>query len=200
MTFKERWEKFKGSAINRTLIEPVIFNTKWILVPFYLGLIIAMLTFSLTYIQQTFLMIVECYFGHEKMSVSLVELALLELVDMAMIANLVRTVITGSYNSFVNKDHGYKGENVSGGTLKISLHTSLVSISSMHLLHSFLTANQISWDELNKQIAIHLCFIAGAAFLVYIKRQHVEMEIREIALAQAEHEHEKHTVEKEVSH
>jgi len=184
---KTIWDNLKARGI-KTNIERIIFNTKWILIPFYIGLIVALLTFSITYIQSTFHMIVECYFGHEKLSVALVELAVLELVDMAMIANLIRDVITGSYNSFVAKDHGYKGENKSGGTLKINLHTSLVSISSMHLLHSFLTAHSTSWEDLMKQVTIHLCFIAGAYFLVIIKSSHVDMELKEVELHKAEQE------------
>jgi uncharacterized membrane protein YqhA len=43
-----------------------------------------------------------------------------------MIANLVKMIITGSYHSFVDKEHGFKGENANSGMLKVKISTSLI--------------------------------------------------------------------------
>ena len=58
----------------------------------------------------------------------------LELVDITMIANLIKMIITGSYTSFVNKFHKAPGEKVSSGMLKVKMSTSLVGSHSNSLI------------------------------------------------------------------
>lgn len=81
-------------------------------------------------------------------------LILLELVDMAMIANLVKMVITGSYTSFVSKNHKENTERVSSGLLKVKMSTSLVGVSSFHLLQIFIEAKTISWANMGTWLMV----------------------------------------------
>jgi uncharacterized protein (TIGR00645 family) len=100
----------------------------------------------------------------------------LEDVDIVMIANLVKMIITGSYNSFVSKSHGVEGEQVSSGALKVKMATSVMGVSSIHLLQTFINAANIPQDVITKQLMIHGAFIIGAAFLAVIDYLHSKSE------------------------
>jgi uncharacterized membrane protein YqhA len=56
-----------------------------------------------------------------------------------MIAIFVKMIITGSYHSFVDKNHGQPNESSSSGMLKVKLATSIMGVSSIHLLQSFIS-------------------------------------------------------------
>lgn len=143
-------------------IEKIIFNLKWILIPFYikLGWTLAVLLYV-------------CILHRERAGNQL--LVALEDLDITMIANLIRLGITGSYHSFVSKDHGYPHENISSGTLKIKISTSLIGVASIYLLRSFLDGQGLSlviW----KQIIIFMAFLLGGLAQAIIDNIHVKSE------------------------
>ncbi len=152
----------------KKFIETVIFSSRWLLLPFYLGLFIAMIVYTYVYVKEIYHLVSES----PTLTRDMVLLTTLELVDIVMIANLVKMIITGSYNSFVSKDHGYKGENVSSGALKVKMGSSLVGVSSIHLLQTFIDAAQINWQDFWKQIIIHVTFLIGASVLARIDYLH----------------------------
>lgn len=156
----------------KKLIERIIFSARWLLIPFYLGLFITMLIYTYVYIREIFFLIQ----GARTITKDVVLLATLELVDIVMIANLVKMIITGSYNSFVDKHHGYEGENISSGMLKVKMSTSLIGVTSIHLLQSFINAQKEDWPALQKQIIIHGVFLIGAMMLAVIDYLHVKSE------------------------
>ncbi len=100
----------------------------------------------------------------------------LEAVDIVMIANLVKMIITGSYNSFVSKTHGVDGEQVSSGALKVKMATSVMGVSSIHLLQTFINAANITDDVMHRQLLIHGTFIVGALALAVIDYLHSKSE------------------------
>jgi len=100
----------------------------------------------------------------------------LEDVDIVMIANLVKMIIVGSYNSFVSKTHGFDGEQVSSGMLKVKMATSVVGVSSIHLLQTFLNAECVTTDVLRTQLILHGAFIVGAVALAFIDFLHLKGE------------------------
>ena len=106
------------------------------------------------------------------MSKDIILLSILEFVDVVMIANLVKMVITGSYNSFVRKDHGYDNENISSGLLKVKIGTSLIGVASIHLLQTFVNSTKIGWDDIQKQIYLFCAFLIGALILSIIDFLH----------------------------
>ena len=156
----------------KKLIEKVIFSSKWLLITFYLGLFAVMLVYTYVYIGE----IVNLIRESRGLTKDVVLLATLELVDIVMIANLVKMIITGSYNSFVSKTHGYSGENVSSGMLKVKMSTSLIGVSSIHLLQTFINASNIQWNDILKQLAIHGTFVLGALVLAIIDWLHAKSE------------------------
>lgn len=164
-------------------IENIIFNARWVLIPFYLGLIIVLFIYTYIYGKEVFHLITEI----NKLDKDKIMLIILEIVDIVMIANLVKMIITGSYNSFVSKNHDYKNENVSSGMLKVKMSTSIAGVSSIHLLRSFIDAKNIEWSEINKQMAIHGIILVGSLILAYIDFLHIQGERIEHSYEKAIH-------------
>lgn len=106
-------------------------------------------------------------------------IATLEIVDIVMIANLIKMIITGSYTSFVDKYHSEAAEKVSSGLLKVKMATSLIGVSSIHLLASFINAKSTDWSDLYKQMAVHAMFLIGALILAIVNYLHEKLESHE---------------------
>lgn len=162
----------------QSLVEVLIFNAKWILSVFYFGLIALLCVFAFNTVRE----ILETLRHPGTLTVEI----LMEFLDKAMIANLVRTVITGSWHSFVNKNHGVPNENISGGMLKVKLSTSLVMIAAVHMLRIFLESHNI-----REQIMLIVLFIAASLSMVFVEYMHMKIE---------KLEHKTHTKEKESKH
>lgn len=151
-------------------IEGIIFNTRWMLIAFYFLLSCGLVIYFVASL---------VWFGKHALHQTednQAMLFLVEMMDITMIANLAKMVITGSYNSFISKDHDFVNDNVTSGVLKIKMATSLIGISSIHLLKSFVDVSKISWDSLYKQLIIHAAFIIGAAVLAYVDYLHEKTE------------------------
>ena len=162
-----------GYKINmKNWLEQVIFSSRWLLIPFYLGLFVTMLVYTSVYLKEIWHLI-GTMGVLEKDNILLITL---ELVDIVMIANLVKMIITGSYHSFVSKDHGVDGESVSSGMLKVKMSTSLIGVSSIHLLQAFINAEHVTIEVLEKQVGIHVVFLIGALVLSVIDYLHSKSE------------------------
>ncbi len=149
----------------KTIIEKTLFSSKWLLLPFYLGLMVALVVYAGINVGDIYEMIHNADTSTKETSM----LTILELVDIAMVASLVKMIITGGYHSYISKEHGYEDEKSSSGLLKIKMATSLVGVSSIHLLQTFINAGTINWDIVNKQIWIHATFLVGALILALIE-------------------------------
>lgn len=103
-------------------------------------------------------------------------LGILKLIDLLLVANLMIMVIISGYESFIEpiivgkseQKPGWLG-NVDPGTIKIKVATSIVGISSIHLLASFL-APDIDKDKLFWQVIIHLAFVLSGLLLAVIDK------------------------------
>ncbi|MBX9838236.1 MAG: YqhA family protein, partial [Silvanigrellaceae bacterium] len=99
-------------------------------------------------------------------------LGILQLVDFTMVANLLVMVIIGGYATFVSKlnleNHDDKPDwldHIDPGAIKIKLASSLIGISSIHLLRSFIDFSTNDIEKVKWQIIIHVTFIASTVFL-----------------------------------
>lgn len=169
----------------KTLIEEVIFNARWLLIPFYIGLILVLCLYEYAFAKQILSM-----FALNSITTESMMLVVLEAVDVVMIANLVKMIISGSYNSFVSKTHGYQNENASSGMLKVKMSMSIIGVSSIHLLQSFVAAEHIPMEVITKQLMIHGTFIIGTVAIAIVEFLHVKGDA-------IEHETEKSTEHKE---
>lgn len=142
-------------------IAKAIFCCKYLLIPFYFYLFFTLIQLMIAFLSH----------GHLTNEVLM---RTLEAVDIVMIANLVKMIITGSYNSFVSKDHEEETEKVGSGLLKVKMSTSIMGVSSIHLLQTFIETSKeaLNWTIVNQQLAIHGIFIVGAIALAHIDFLH----------------------------
>jgi len=151
---------------KQPVVEKVLLSSRYLLVPMYLGLIGAMICYNYAFMCELFHMAT-----HLNTAENLKEFCLmgtLNLVDAAMVGNLIIMVMIGSHSIFVNEiDSTRKGmprfiKGLTSGLLKVKLGSSLVSVSSVHLLAAFMNSGHESWEELSKKIALHVAFIISA--------------------------------------
>lgn len=162
--------------------EAIIFNVRWLLITFYLGLVVILLLYGLAYTKEIFHLVVASL----QLSTDEMKIVVLDVVDVVMIANLVKMIITGSYNSFISKDHKYNNENISSGMLKIKIGTSILVVSAIHLLKEFVNKTT-DWDNLHKQLLIYSAFLVTALVLGILEYLHVKSEVMEHALKESSH-------------
>jgi uncharacterized protein (TIGR00645 family) len=154
-------------------LERLIFFSRWIQMPVYLGLIAASLLYAFKFMLHLWHLITDFH----GMDENTIMLSILGLVDISMVINLLVVVIIGGYYTFVSKidfrDHEDRPEwlaKINASTLKIKLIVSLVSISGVHLLKTFIDISNISVKEAAFQIAIHIVFIISALLLAWTDR------------------------------
>jgi uncharacterized protein (TIGR00645 family) len=154
-----------------SIIESIVFNVKWILPLFYLGLVIVLFLYGMAYLKGIYFILLKA----PTLSTENMEVVVLDFVDVVMVANLVKMIIAGSYNSFVSKDHGRPNENISSGTLKIKISTSIIVVCSIHLLRNFV-ADQIHWEDIQGKLWIFAAFLATTLVLGILEYMHVKCE------------------------
>ena len=151
-------------------IESIILASRWLLVVFYLGLAAALAIYALSFGKKLFEFVTAVMILNDTETI----LKILGLIDAALVASLVVMVIISGYENFVSRFDNeesvhWLGE-IDAGSLKIKVASTIVAISSIHLLQIFLnvpqyTDNQIMWYTL-----IHLAFVVSALFLAFIDR------------------------------
>ena len=155
------------------LLEKFIFWSRWLQAPLYVGLIIA----QGVYVFQFGVELVHLVSKLGSLTESETMLIVLALIDVVMIANLLIMVIIGGYETFVSRldleNHPDKPEwlsHVNAGVLKIKLSTAIIGISSIHLLKSFINANNLNEHTLQWQVIIHMVFIVSALAMAWTDR------------------------------
>lgn len=159
-------EEIEKAHENLNALEKSILSSRWLLIPFYYGLYIVMAVYLFFYAKEVFHIVMNA----PNFNKNEIVIAMLEMIDIVMIANLTKMIMVGSYNSFVIKFPKSINENVSSGMLKIKMSTSLIGVSSIHLLQDFINAQHLTWDVLSKMLGIHGAFIVGAIALAYIEK------------------------------
>lgn len=154
--------------ISENIIEYIIFASRWLQAPLYLGLIIVQCIYTGKFLSE----LVEIVRSSSHATEVKLLLSILSMVDFTMVANLVAMVIIGGYATFVSKlnlDHSTDNPDwlahIDPGTIKIKLASSLVGISSIHLLRSFINMNDIPADQIKMQIYMHLTFVISTVLL-----------------------------------
>lgn len=155
------------------ILERLIYNSRWLQAPVYLGLIIGTLLFAIKFFEELYHIIMRFGVTDEKTLM----VTILGLIDITMVINLLIVVIIGGYWTFVNKIEVIKEEErpdwlkkINASTLKIKLIVSLVSISGVDLLKSFINISNIPTEKVLLQIAIHFTFILSALLLAFSDR------------------------------
>ena len=151
----------------------IIFMSRWLQVPLYLGLIIAQGVYVVLFLKEVW-HLVSASMTLDETNVMLV---VLSLIDVVMISNLLIMVIIGGYETFVSR-LGVEGhpdepewlDHVNAGVLKVKLSMALISISSIHLLKTFISPDQNSTHTIMWQVIIHVAFLLSAVVMALVDR------------------------------
>jgi uncharacterized protein (TIGR00645 family) len=167
----------------------LIFASRWLQLPLYLGLIVAQVVYVALFLEELW-HLVEMLWDPNALTESVKRLGLdtlqketvvmiivLSLIDVVMISNLLIMVIVGGYETFVSRlnlsSHPDQPEwlsHVNANVLKVKLGTAIIGISSIHLLKSFISTGTLSTHSLLWQTIIHVVFLASAISIALIDR------------------------------
>jgi uncharacterized protein (TIGR00645 family) len=151
----------------------IIFMSRWLQVPLYLGLIVAQAVYVVLFLREVFHLVTHAMTLDE----TNIMLVVLGLIDVVMISNLLIMVIVGGYETFVSR-LGVEGhpdepewlDHVNAGVLKVKLSMALISISSIHLLKTFINPDQHTFHTVLWQVIIHVAFLVSALIMAYVDR------------------------------
>jgi uncharacterized protein (TIGR00645 family) len=145
-------------------IEGVIFASRWLMAPVYLGLVASLGILVYTFLSELAREVPNV----SSMSETDVILLVLTLVDLSLAGNLVLIVIFSGYENFVSRIEAaqHKDRPSWMGTLdfsglKIKLASSIVAISGIHLLKVFMNVDDYSQVQLFWLTMIHLTFVVS---------------------------------------
>lgn len=154
-------------------IENLMYSSRWLLAPIYLGLSLALLALAMKFFQELYHILPHVF---EKAEADLI-LVLLSLIDMALVGGLLVMVMISGYENFVSQlDIDDSKEKLSwlgkmdSGSLKMKVAASIVAISSIHLLKIFMDAQNIADGKLMWYVIIHMTFVASAFAMGYLDR------------------------------
>jgi uncharacterized protein (TIGR00645 family) len=173
----------------------MIFATRWLQLPLYLGLIVAQCVYVFHFWVEL-VHLVEAVFGDQaalaklvssigyksdvtvtSLNETIIMLVVLALIDVVMISNLLIMVIVGGYETFVSRlnldGHPDQPEwlsHVNASVLKVKLATAIIGISSIHLLKTFINAANYSDKVLLWQTLIHIAFLFSALAIALADR------------------------------
>ena len=152
-------------------IESTIMAARWLLVVFYLGLGAALAVYAVAFVYK-FITIATGIFEYEEGELIL---AMLGLIDAALVASLLVMVMISSYENYVSRLENANAElswlgKLDSGSLKIKVASSIVAISSIHLLQVFLNAEKYGNDKIVLFMLLHLTFVVSALLLALVDR------------------------------
>ncbi len=174
----------------------LIFASRWLQVPLYVGLILAQCVYVFHFWVEL-VHLIEAAFGNQtamqaifsavgvsgeeakgtKLTETIIMLVVLGLIDVVMISNLLIMVIVGGYETFVSRmdleGHPDQPEwlsHVNASVLKVKLATAIIGISSIHLLKTFINAGALTDRVLIAQTLIHIAFLFSALAIAWTDR------------------------------
>ena len=165
----------------------LIFMSRWLQLPLYLGLIVAQAIYVWVFWQELIYLLFATFGNADslthvldavtveggdrpsKPNETVLMLVVLGLIDVVMISNLLIMVIVGGYETFVSRmnleSHPDQPEwlsHVNASVLKVKLATAIIGISSIHLLKTFINAKEHDEKTIIAQVGIHLTFLLSA--------------------------------------
>ncbi len=170
----------------------LIFASRWLQLPLYLGLILAQGVYVVHFLVEL-LHLIEAAFGSQtalqaligsigykttapitSLNETVIMLVVLALIDVVMISNLLIMVIVGGFETFVSRMdlEGHRDQpewlsHVNASVLKVKLATAIIGISSIHLLKTFINADNYTDRVLIAQTVIHITFLLSAMAIAY---------------------------------
>jgi uncharacterized protein (TIGR00645 family) len=162
-------------------LEHLLFKSRWLLAPLYIGLIVALLLMMVKFLQKLYKIIPNIF---ESTSTDLL-LSILGLVDVLLVANLILMIIFSGYENFVSKIDIIQGHvdrpewmgKVDYAALKLKVIGSIVAISSIELLKVFISLNYkqdgqvpLPHQDIMWLVIIHMAFVVSGVFLALTEK------------------------------
>jgi len=165
---------------NLRPLPSLIFGSRWLQLPLYLGLIVAQGVYVVLFLKELWHLITHATTFTEQQ----IMLVVLGLIDVVMISNLLVMVIVGGYETFVSRlrlqghpDQPEWLDHVNASVLKIKLAMAIIGISSIHLLRTFIEAGNLGMNGARYtesgvmwQTIIHVVFILSAIGIAAVDR------------------------------
>jgi uncharacterized protein (TIGR00645 family) len=155
------------NAVKRGF-EAALFASRWLMAPFYLGLVIALIALLATFVRE----LIERLPSLLHASEADVILWLLALIDLSLVGNLLITVILAGYTNFISQmaaqnhpDWPKWMESVDFSGMKLKLIASIVAISSIHLLEIFMTPEKLDTTNIGWLLAIQGTILVSGLLL-----------------------------------
>ncbi len=146
-------------------IERLIYASRWLLAPIYLGLSLAILLLSIKFFQEV-LHIIPYIFSMKEVDLILI---ILSLIDLALVGGLLVMVMFSGYENFVSRIDVADNEDklswlgkMDANSLKNKVAAAIVAISSIHLLKIFMDAEEYNNDKIFWYVVMHLTFVISA--------------------------------------
>src|ERR1700754_696819 len=170
----------KGLHRGMRPVPALIFGSRWLQLPLYIGLIVAQCVYVVLFLKELWHLITHSFDFSEQQ----IMLVVLGLIDVVMISNLLVMVIVGGYETFVSRLNlqGHPDEpewlsHVNASVLKIKLAMAIIGIFSIHLLRTFIEAGGLASGKtaytetgVMWQTIIHTVFILSAIGIAYVDR------------------------------
>ncbi len=154
-------------------VESLLYASRWLLAPIYIGLSLALLALGVKFFEEAFHVLPVVLATPEADLV----LVVLSLVDIALVGGLLVMVMLSGYENFVSRIDIREGMEkldwlgkLDSGSLKQKVAASIVAISSIHLLKAFMNAPQIANDKLMWYVIIHLTFVVSALGMAVVDK------------------------------
>ena len=152
-------------------IELTLYRSRWLLAPIYLGLSLAVLALGVMFFREVYHLFAHIFTIGEADMV----LAILSLIDIAMVGGLLVMVMMSGYENFVSALNVDAGEEKLGwlgtmdsSSLKAKIAASIVAISSIHLLKMFMNVEHIENEKLMWYVIMHMTFVLSAFLMGYL--------------------------------
>ncbi len=153
--------------------ERLMYATRWIMAPIYLGLSLCLLALGIKFFQEVFHFI-PLIFSMKEVELILITLSL---IDIALVGGLIVMVMFSGYENFVSRLdlHGHDDKlgwlgKLDSNSLKNKVAASIVAISSIHLLKVFMNTEQIDNEKLKWYLLIHITFVVSAFAMGYLDK------------------------------
>ncbi|MEW7867248.1 TIGR00645 family protein [Aeromonas diversa] len=163
-------EEGAGAVMQGSRLGRLIFWSRWLQLPIYLGLIVVQGVYAWKFLASLW----ELLQNLTRLTETEIMLSVLALIDVVMIANLLLMVTVGGYETFVSRlriqNHPDQPEwlgHVNASVLKVKLSMAIISISSIHLLQTFINASRLDEHTIKWQLFIHLAFLLSAAAIAF---------------------------------
>lgn len=150
------------------LLEKFLFGSRWLLAPFYVMLVIALVALLLKAGQETVHFMLTAWSATE----SEIILGVLALIDLTLTGSLIIIVIFSGYENFVSRieadDHKDWPEwmgKIDFTGLKLKLVSSIVAISAIQVLKAFMNVGKVSDREMMWLVGIHMMFVLSGLLM-----------------------------------